>query len=88
MPRRQLYGEETEPFNIQIPASVKLAIQDAAQKQHLSMTQLVTAIFKDYLKDNNTPSALPGVSTPAHPASGNQQESGESTRRAPALSQR
>lgn len=81
MSRRSLYGEDTEPFYIYIPASVKAAIQSAAADQHLSMTQLATFIFKDYL------SQLPEARSPAPLAGGNQQEPSESTRWAPALSQ-
>lgn len=50
MPRNLLYGEETESFNAKIPVSVKRALQVAAQERHLTASQFVTMVLREWLE--------------------------------------
>lgn len=50
MARKPLYPEGSENLNIHIPTPLKDAIQEAAQEERQSASQLIVLILDDWLR--------------------------------------
>ena len=52
MSRQKLYQEDTTTVSVVLPVSIKGRMQEVAQSQHRSVSQVVTIILRSYLQEH------------------------------------